>query len=120
MSRDLERVARERLGFERLRPGQQEAVEALVSGRDVLAVMPTGYGKSAIYQLAGLPGRARRCAADVTRSEAGIARRTRDLSERTHRQLGPRARRSGATVLLAVIFQGGISCRTSGSPHRTR
>lgn len=31
-----------------------EAVEAAVSGRDVLAVLPTGYGKSAIYQLAGM------------------------------------------------------------------
>jgi ATP-dependent DNA helicase RecQ len=46
--------AREALGLERLRSGQREAVEALGEGRDVLAVMPTGYGKSAIYQLAGL------------------------------------------------------------------
>ena len=44
------------LGLPSLRPGQGEAVEALLEGRDVLAVMPTGYGKSAIYQLAGLLG----------------------------------------------------------------
>jgi len=50
----IERLARERLGFERLRPGQLPAVEALVDGRDVLAVLPTGAGKSAIYELAGL------------------------------------------------------------------
>jgi ATP-dependent DNA helicase RecQ len=50
----IERLARERLGFERLRPGQLPAVEALVNGRDVLAVLPTGAGKSAIYELAGL------------------------------------------------------------------
>ena len=50
----IERLARERLGFERLRPGQLPAVEALVAGRDVLAVLPTGAGKSAIYELAGL------------------------------------------------------------------
>ena len=50
----IERLARERLGFERLRPGQLPAVEALVGGRDVLAVLPTGAGKSAIYELAGL------------------------------------------------------------------
>ena len=47
-------LARERLGFERLRPGQEQAVAAAVAGRDVVAVLPTGGGKSAIYQLAGL------------------------------------------------------------------
>jgi ATP-dependent DNA helicase RecQ len=46
-------VARRELGFERLRPAQREAVEALVAGRDTLAVMATGSGKSAIYQVAG-------------------------------------------------------------------
>jgi ATP-dependent DNA helicase RecQ len=50
----IEELARERLGFEHLRPGQQRAVEALAAGRDVLAVLPTGGGKSAIYELAGL------------------------------------------------------------------
>src|SRR5438552_13300438 len=43
-----------RLGFERLRPGQHRAVAAAAGGRDVLAVLPTGAGKSAIYELAGL------------------------------------------------------------------
>lgn len=47
-------LARERLGFERLRPGQLRAAAAAVDGRDVLAVLPTGGGKSAIYELAGL------------------------------------------------------------------
>jgi len=51
---EIERLARERLGFERLRPGQLPAVEALAGGRDVLAVLPTGAGKSAIYELAGM------------------------------------------------------------------
>ena len=50
----IEELARERLGFARLRPGQLRAVEALADGRDVLAVLPTGGGKSAIYELAGL------------------------------------------------------------------
>ena len=35
-----------------LRDGQLAGMSALVDGRDVLAVMPTGYGKSAIYQVA--------------------------------------------------------------------
>src|SRR5271154_4278548 len=51
---EIDRLARERRGFAELRPGQRPAVEALVAGRDVLAVLPTGAGKSAIYELAGL------------------------------------------------------------------
>jgi ATP-dependent DNA helicase RecQ len=51
---DAERVAREAFGFERLRPGQGEALDAVLGGRDTLAVMSTGAGKSAIYQIAAL------------------------------------------------------------------
>jgi ATP-dependent DNA helicase RecQ len=50
----IEELARERLGFEWLRPGQLPAVEGLADARDVLAVLPTGAGKSAIYELAGM------------------------------------------------------------------
>ncbi len=50
----IRELARRRLGFERLRPGQLRAVAAAADGRDVLAVLPTGGGKSAIYELAGL------------------------------------------------------------------
>jgi ATP-dependent DNA helicase RecQ len=50
---EIERLAREKLGIEELHPGQLEAIEAVLDGRDTLAVMSTGYGKSAIYQLAG-------------------------------------------------------------------
>src|SRR5919199_3296839 len=49
----VQRTAREALGFE-LRAEQREAVEGVVAGRDTLVVMPTGAGKSAIYQVAGL------------------------------------------------------------------
>jgi ATP-dependent DNA helicase RecQ len=48
------RVARERLGFDELRPGQLESIESVLDGRDTLCVMSTGSGKSAIYQLAGM------------------------------------------------------------------
>jgi len=50
----IRELARERLGFEQLRPGQEQAIAAAAAGRDVLAVLPTGGGKSAIYELAGL------------------------------------------------------------------
>src|SRR5918998_882080 len=53
MERRIRTLARERLGFDALRPGQLEAVLSVVGGRDTLCVMSTGSGKSAIYQLAG-------------------------------------------------------------------
>jgi ATP-dependent DNA helicase RecQ len=53
-ARTIRELARTRLGFDDFRPGQLRAVDAAVSGRDVLAVLPTGGGKSAIYELAGL------------------------------------------------------------------
>jgi ATP-dependent DNA helicase RecQ len=46
-------TAREAFGIEELRAGQLQAVTALLHDQDTLAVMPTGYGKSAIYQIAG-------------------------------------------------------------------
>ena len=46
-------LARRVFGWDELRAGQADAVRALLDGSDVLAVMPTGYGKSAVYQLAG-------------------------------------------------------------------
>ncbi|URM89129.1 ATP-dependent DNA helicase [Streptomyces sp. MRC013] len=50
----LRRTAAEVFGWEELRPGQLAAMEAVAAGRDTLAVMPTGAGKSAVYQVAAL------------------------------------------------------------------
>ncbi|HKF84262.1 MAG TPA: RecQ family ATP-dependent DNA helicase [Candidatus Limnocylindrales bacterium] len=47
-------AARETLGHRALLPGQAEAVQAITGGRDTLALLPTGGGKSAVYQLAGV------------------------------------------------------------------
>ncbi len=41
-------------GLRDFRPGQEEVVRAVLAGRDVLAVMPTGSGKSLCYQLPAL------------------------------------------------------------------
>jgi ATP-dependent DNA helicase RecQ len=49
----IDAVARDRLGFTSLRPGQREAIESVLAGRDTLAVLATGSGKTAIYQIAG-------------------------------------------------------------------
>ena len=47
-------VLRSVFGYGSFRPGQEEVVDALLAGRDVLAVMPTGAGKSICYQLPAL------------------------------------------------------------------
>ena len=51
---DVRDTAREVFGYRDLRPGQREAITALLDGRDVLLVLPTGAGKSAVYQVPGL------------------------------------------------------------------
>jgi len=38
-------------GYEQFRPGQEEVIRTVLAGRDCLAVMPTGAGKSLTYQL---------------------------------------------------------------------
>src|SRR5579885_809884 len=57
-SDQLRTLLRETLGFDEFRPGQERIVRGLLAGRDVLAVLPTGAGKSLVYQLAAqlLPG----------------------------------------------------------------
>jgi ATP-dependent DNA helicase RecQ len=47
-------ILRKTFGFQEFRPGQAEIVETILGGRDVLAVMPTGSGKSLCYQLPAL------------------------------------------------------------------
>jgi ATP-dependent DNA helicase RecQ len=51
---DLHAALHQHFGFDRFRPGQEEAVRAALEGRDSLVVMPTGSGKSLCYQLPAL------------------------------------------------------------------
>ncbi|WP_217574002.1 DNA helicase RecQ [Mesorhizobium sp. GbtcB19] len=48
------RVLKDVFGFDDFRPGQAAVIEALLAGRHVLAVMPTGAGKSLCYQVPAL------------------------------------------------------------------
>ncbi len=41
-------------GYESFRPGQQDVIDTLLSGRDCLAIMPTGAGKSICFQVPAL------------------------------------------------------------------
>ncbi|MFQ8431079.1 DNA helicase RecQ [Amaricoccus sp. W119] len=51
---DARRLLGEIFGFPDFRPGQEEIVTAIEAGADVLAIMPTGGGKSLLYQLPAL------------------------------------------------------------------
>ncbi|MAS44882.1 MAG: DNA helicase RecQ [Rhodobacteraceae bacterium] len=51
---DLTPLLRSVFGFDAFRPGQEEIVSAIEAGRDVLAIMPTGGGKSLCFQLPAL------------------------------------------------------------------
>ena len=53
---DARRALREVFGFPEFRPGQAETISAVLAGRDVLAVMPTGGGKSLCYQIPAILG----------------------------------------------------------------
>jgi ATP-dependent DNA helicase RecQ len=47
----LGKLLRRRFGLKGLRPGQREVIESVLAGRDTLAIMPSGAGKSLCYQL---------------------------------------------------------------------
>ncbi|MFW6200318.1 MAG: RecQ family ATP-dependent DNA helicase [Gemmatimonadota bacterium] len=48
---DPEKVLRDVFGFDSFRPGQRTVIDAVLEGRDCIAVMPTGAGKSLTYQV---------------------------------------------------------------------
>ncbi|WP_442755292.1 RecQ family ATP-dependent DNA helicase [Methylocystis sp. JAN1] len=53
---DPRELLRSIFGFPDFLPGQREVIEAVLAGRDALAVMPTGSGKSLLYQLPAAAG----------------------------------------------------------------
>jgi RecQ family ATP-dependent DNA helicase len=70
-------------GYAEWRPGQREAVEAALEGRDSLIVMPTGGGKSLCYQLPGL------ATADLTIVVSPLIALMRDQRDKLTRQGHP-------------------------------
>ena len=51
---DKHRILKEIFGFDRFRPGQEAVIDTVIDGKDVLAVMPTGAGKSLCFQVPSL------------------------------------------------------------------
>ena len=47
----IARALRDTFGYDTFRPGQREVIDAVMEGRDCIAVMPTGAGKSLTFQL---------------------------------------------------------------------
>ncbi|HLM78871.1 MAG TPA: ATP-dependent DNA helicase RecQ [Rubrobacteraceae bacterium] len=94
----IDHFAREKFGYEGLRPGQEEAIRSVIDRHDTLAVMPTGSGKSAIYQLAALmiPGTTvvisplialqRDQVANIEEQEAGEAAQVNSTVRKSERQ----------------------------------
>lgn len=51
---ELKSILKKYWGWEHFRPGQEEAINSVISGQDTLVILPTGGGKSLCYQLVGL------------------------------------------------------------------
>jgi ATP-dependent DNA helicase RecQ len=56
MNGKLEETLKEIFGHEQFRPHQREIIEIILAGKDILATLPTGYGKSLCYQIPALIG----------------------------------------------------------------
>src|SRR3954469_1131547 len=83
-------------GLEEFRPGQQDVINSVVAGRDTLAVMPTGAGKSLCYQLPALhlPG--------TTIVVSPLIALMKDQADKL-RELGVSAREVNSTVPAATL-----------------
>src|SRR4051812_45644429 len=83
-------------GLDEFRPGQQDVIKSIVAGRDTLAVMPTGAGKSLCYQLPALhlPG--------TTIVVSPLIALMKDQADKL-RDLGVAAREVNSSVPASVI-----------------
>ena len=54
MNQEALNILKKQFGYNSFRPGQEEIMNAILSGCDSLAIMPTGAGKSICYQVPAL------------------------------------------------------------------
>lgn len=105
--RSIQRLLRAVFGVARLRDGQQEVIDSVLAGRETLAIMPTGSGKSLCYQLpaALLPG--------ATLVISPLISLMKDQLEKLHAlgitavQLNSSLTRADEDAALASIARGG-------------
>ena len=127
---DPQSVLRDVFGFETFRPGQREVIDAVLAGRDCIAVMPTGAGKSLTYQLPArlLDGTVlvlsplislMKDQVDALRElgfEAVAINSTLDLEERRRRLDGLRAGRYELVYLAPEALDGRLRDFIAGCP----
>jgi ATP-dependent DNA helicase RecQ len=53
LEHNLEEVLYKQFGYQTFRPGQKEAIQSVLNGKDTMVMLPTGTGKSICYQLPG-------------------------------------------------------------------
>ena len=53
MKEKLEAILKNGFGYPTFKTGQKETIESLLAGKDTLAILPTGTGKSLCYQFVG-------------------------------------------------------------------
>ena len=111
---DKYEVLKQHFGHSEFRFGQEELADALLSGRDVLGVMPTGAGKSVCYQLPALllPGTAlvisplislmKDQVASLTQAGIPAAYLNSTLSQEQYREVFRRARRGDYKLIYAA------------------
>lgn len=110
---DAQRILAESFGHADFRPGQREAVTAVVEGRDTVVVLPTGLGKSMCYQVPALVAarRQRGCTLVVSPLIALMQDQVRQLTGRgveaaaLHSQQAPDVQREVIARLLAGELQ---------------
>ena len=51
---NLKLLLKENFGFENFRPNQEDIIKSIIDGKDTIAIMPTGGGKSICFQLPAL------------------------------------------------------------------